>query len=90
MYAKASNCEWVKHLVEFLSQQIIGGNMTPIEVKLKAVHDWATLANIKDVRSFMGFTNYYQQFVKHFATLAIPLRKIDQEGDFLAMGSISM
>ena len=28
--------------------------MTPIEAKLKAVRDWATPKDVKDVRSFFG------------------------------------
>ena len=42
LYAKASKCEFLKTLVEFLGQQICRGGITPIEAKLKAVQDWAT------------------------------------------------
>ena len=33
--------------------------MTPIEAKLKAVRDWATPEDVKGIRSFLGFANYY-------------------------------
>ena len=39
LYAKASKCEVMKTLVEFLGQQITSDGMTPTEAKLKAVRD---------------------------------------------------
>ena len=70
---KASKCEILKTSVEFLGQQICRGGMTPTEAKLKAVQDWATPQDVKGVRSFSGFTNYYGCFVKDFAAIADPL-----------------
>ena len=73
LYAKASKCEMMKTSVEFLGQQITSDGMTPTEAKLKAVRDWSTPKDVKDVRSFLGFANYYRQFVKDFAAVASPL-----------------
>ena len=42
LYAKASKCEILKTSMEFLGQQIWRGGMTPIEVKLKVIQNWAT------------------------------------------------
>ena len=47
--------------------------MTPTETKLKAVRDWAKPQNVKDIQSFLGFSNYYRHFVKNFASVAGPL-----------------
>ena len=47
--------------------------MTPIETKLKAVCDWSKPQNIRNVVSFLGFTNYYREFVKNFADVVGPL-----------------
>ena len=80
LYAKASKCEIFKHLVEFLGQQICGGGMTPTEAKLKAVRDWSKPQNIKDIRSFLGFANYYRRFVKNFASVAGPLTDLTRKG----------
>ena len=45
-------------------------------VKVKGVLDWPIPQNLKDVRSFLGFYNYYQRFTKGFATLAQPLNEL--------------
>ena len=47
--------------------------MTPTEAKLKAVQDWATLEDAKGMRSFLGFANYYQQFIQNFVAIVDPL-----------------
>ena len=50
--------------------------MTPTKAKLKDVQDWATLEDGKGVRSFLGFTNYYRQFVQNFVAIADPLTSL--------------
>ena len=37
---------------------------------VKAVLYWLTLKKVKDVQKFLGFTNYYKQFIKNFAYIA--------------------
>ena len=65
--------------VEFLGQQISRGGMTPTEAKLKAVRDWATPEDVKGVRSFLGFTNYYRRFVQNFAAIVDPLTSLTRK-----------
>jgi hypothetical protein len=35
-------------------------------VKVVGVTDWPALMNKKEVQSFLGFTNFYQHFIKDF------------------------
>ena len=79
LYAKASKCDMMKTSVEFLGQQITSDGMTPTEAKLKAVRDWSTPKDVKDVRSFLGFANYYRRFVKDFAAVASPLTTLTKK-----------
>ena len=44
--------------------------MTLIEAKLKTVWDWPKPQNVKDIRSFLGFANYYRPFIKNFVGVA--------------------
>ena len=69
----------LKTSVEFLGQQISRGGMTPTEAKLKAVRDWATPKDVKGVRSFLGFANYYRRFVQNFAAIADPLTSLTRK-----------
>ena len=37
---------------------------------MKRVFKWSTPKEVKDVQSFLGLTNYYQQFIKDFVVIA--------------------
>ena len=79
LYAKASKCDILKTSVEFLGQQIQQGGMTLTEAKLKVVQDWGAPKNVRDVRSFLGFANYYRRFVKDFAAIADTLTSLTRK-----------
>ena len=44
--------------------------------KVKAVKEWKTPTKIKKVESFLGFANFYRQFIKNFSYIARPLNEI--------------
>jgi len=46
------------------------------EDKVVGVVDWPIPKTVKDVRKFLGLTNYYRQFVKDFAKIAQPLNNL--------------
>ena len=41
--------------------------------KLSGITDWPTPAKVKVVRLFLGFANYYQQFIGNYSNIAYPL-----------------
>ena len=38
--------------------------------KVKAVTEWPTPRNLKDLRAFVGFANFYRRFIRDFSKLA--------------------
>ena len=44
--------------------------------KIKAIQEWPTPKNIRDIRSFHGLTSFYRRFVPNFSTLALPLNEL--------------
>jgi len=47
---------------------VIGSNRIEIEKeKVDGVLSWPEPKNVKDVRKFLGLTNYYRRFIKDFA-----------------------
>ena len=79
LFAKASKCEIQTSSVEFLGQWVTPRGMTPTEEKLRAVQEWEAPANVKGVRSFLGFANYYRRFVYKFAEVAHPLTELTKK-----------
>ena len=44
--------------------------------KVEAIHKWLVPINVTEVRSFLGFTNYYQRFNKKYAQVVKSLYKL--------------
>jgi hypothetical protein len=44
--------------------------------KIQAVTDWPTPRNLKDVRGFLGFANFYRRFIEGFACSVQPLNDL--------------
>ena len=43
------------------------------EDKVEGVLKWPMPQCIRDIRKFLGLTNYYRRFVKDFAKVALPI-----------------
>ena len=44
--------------------------------KVKVIQEQQTPIIVKGVRSFLGFTNFYQHFIKHYLDMVQPLTKL--------------
>ena len=44
--------------------------MSPIEAKIRVVQELDTPWDVKDVRSFLRFANYYRRYIHQFAEVA--------------------
>ena len=73
LFAKASKCSIMVKEVEFLDQWVTPQGASPLKEKLKAVHNWERPQTVKDIRSFLGFANYYRRFILKHAEIAAPL-----------------
>ena len=65
--------------VEFLGQWITPQGAAPLKQKMKAVVEWEAPQDLKGVRSFLGFANYYRHFVQGHAELASPLTYLSKK-----------
>ena len=54
--------------------------MSPTKAKIKALWEWDTPQDIKDVRSFLVFANYYRWYVHQFAKVTHPLTELTKKG----------
>ena len=43
------------------------------------VLSWPEPKNVKDVRKFLGLTNYYRRFIKDFAWVARPINVLTRK-----------
>ena len=62
--------------VDYLGMVIEEGKISMDSGKLKGIQDWPTPTTVKQVRAFLGFGSFYQQFIWHFSELARPLNNL--------------
>ena len=68
--------------VEFAGHVVGHGQRRPMPGKLASLHYWEKPQTISELRSFMGFCNYYSGYVRMYAELYGPLHKMLQVGKF--------
>ena len=47
--------------------------------KVKVVEEWPTLEKLKDVRGFLGFTNFYRSLIKGYGSIIKPLTDLTRK-----------
>ena len=52
------------------------GKISMDPVKLKGIKDWPTPTTVKEVRSFLGFGNFYRKFIHKYSEIAKPLNDL--------------
>ena len=79
LYLKAEKCEFEQQKVEYLGLIISPGRIEMDPVKVEGVANWPIPPNVKEVQSFLGFTNFYRQFIQDFADVARPLHDLTKK-----------
>ena len=70
LYLKPEKCEFYKEKVSYLGFIITGGTISMDLAK------WPEPTNLKQLRSFLGFGNFYRKFIRKYADLARPLNEL--------------
>ena len=59
---------------------IVGKEQVQMEQeKIKAVKEWKTPTKIKEVESFLEFTNFYRRFIQNFSHITRLLNKLKEK-----------
>ena len=62
--------------VVYLGHIVSADGVKPDPRKVSAVLDSQAPSNIKELRHFLGLTNYYRKFISNYANIADPLYKL--------------
>ena len=73
LYVKAEKCKFHSKLVEYLGYILSPSKLTMSDDKVKIIQDWLEPKKVKNIQSFLGFANFYCQFIFNYLDIVIPL-----------------
>jgi hypothetical protein len=80
LYLKLEKCKFCVEEVEFLGMVLSEGKIRMDSAKLAGIAKWPAPQTVKQVRSFLGFANFYRKFIGHFAGITKPLTELTKKG----------
>ena len=69
---KPSKCEFFKKRVEYLGHIVSEKGIESNPKKIEAIVKWPQPQTVMQMRSFLGFCNYYRKFIHRYAQIAKP------------------
>ena len=79
LYLRPKKCQFEQAEIEYLGMIIREGQVSMDPTKTEAITSWPKPKNLRDVRSFIGFANFYRRFIKDFSKIARPLHDLTKK-----------
>jgi hypothetical protein len=74
LHLKPAKCVWNAKEVSFLGFSAVAGKgIRMSDDKLEAMRNWDRPKSVREVRSFLGLTNFYHGFIPHYSDICSPL-----------------
>jgi hypothetical protein len=79
LYLKPEKCVWESPRVDYLGLILEKGVTRMDPAKVAGVKSWPIPTTVKQVRSFLGFCNFYRPFIRQFSHIAKPLNELTRK-----------
>ena len=76
IFVKAEKCEFSCSTTTFLGYIVTAGSIAMDPEKVRAVEQWPTPTDRKALQRFLGFANFYRQFIRNYSSIAAPLTRL--------------
>jgi hypothetical protein len=76
LYANARKCEFHRDSVEYLRYILTSDGLCMAKDKVQTILDWPEPRKVKDIQSFLGFANFYRQFIYSYSEITTPLTRL--------------
>ena len=80
LYAHLDKCRFSSDTIEYLGFILTKDGLKMDPSKVQTVQDWPKPWKVKDIQSFLGFTNFYQRFILDYSDIVIPLTWLTRKG----------
>src|SRR4030088_187702 len=81
LYLKLGKCQFEKIEIEFLGMIVAENQIRMDTGKLLGIKKWTPPTTVKQVRSFLGFCNFYWKFIGHYAEISKPLTELTKKDE---------
>jgi hypothetical protein len=79
LHLKLEKCLFEKTEIDFLGMIISHNQIRMDTSKLMGIKEWTPPTTVKQVRSFLGFCNFYRKFIGHYAEISKPLTELTKK-----------
>lgn len=79
LYANFEKCAFNNPEVEYLGHVVSADGIKPDPKKVQAVLQWPRPTTKKELRSFLGLTQYFRKFIQGYSKIAAPLNALLKE-----------
>ena len=76
LFAKFKKCEFFQERMEFLGFLVGAEGISMDPQRVQAIQEWPVPQCLKDVQSFLGFSNFYRRFIAGYSRLVAPLTSL--------------
>jgi Reverse transcriptase (RNA-dependent DNA polymerase) len=74
LYANGKKCDFHSKSIDYLGHMIRLNGLQIDPAKVKVIQDWPEPRKVKDIQSFLGFANFYRQYISIITlTSIVPL-----------------
>ena len=83
---RVAKCDFMKSEIKYLGRVVSAEGIKPDPKAVAKLRDWEVPRNKTEMQSFLGFANYYREFIPWHAKLVAPLHAITGLGATFAWG----
>ena len=79
LYAKAEKCEFHSNSMEYLGYVLSPSGLMMSDMKVKTIQEWSEPKKIKNIQSFLEFTNFYKYFIFNYSDIVTLLTHLTRK-----------
>ena len=79
LFLKKKKCRWEVDSIDYLGLILEKGVTCMDPIKVEGIKTWPRPTKVKDIRSFLGFCNFYRPFIPSFSKIAKPLNELTRK-----------